>query len=120
MIDVGALCLGPSMATFARPITVTPVASDPGAPAYVGAEGIWDSRPVDIETEAGGLLSGQTHTLGIQAAAFVARGFPVPAQFDLVEIDAYMSLPRIGVCEISDVDDDGQGGLTLTLKILSP
>lgn len=115
MIDFSALVLSPCMAVFARPITVDPIASVPDAPPYL-AEGIWTSRPVDIAMEDGSIMSSQNHTLGIKADAFAV---PI-IQGDRVTIDAYMSLPRIGVCLVDDVDDDGQGGSVLTLKVIGP
>lgn len=115
MIDFDALVLGPAMTLFARPVTIRPVKSQPGAPAYA-ARGVWSSKPVDVTLLDDGVLSSQNHTLGIRGAEF-----PIPlVQGDRVEIDAYMSLPRVGVCAIEDTDDDGQGGTTLTIKVIGP
>lgn len=115
MIDFDALVLGPCMAAFARPITVQPFASQPGEAPYE-AEGIWSSKPVDVQMEDGSILSSQNHTLGIRLADFLAP----PVQGDRVTIDSFMSLPRIGVCLIEDTDDDGQGGSEWMLKVIGP
>lgn len=124
MIDFAALTLAPCIDIFARPIIVTPQASQPervegGVTIPAGqpyaSRGVWASRPVDVPTEDG-IMSSQVHSLGIQAADFAIP----PAPGDLVEIPAAGSLPRIGLCEIEDTDDDGQGGTSLSLKVLEP
>ena len=122
MIDFDALVLAPCVGLFGRPITVTPTASQPGDPAAVPpvppglpylATGVWASRPIDVPTEQG-IMSSQAHTLGIRAL-----DFPIPpAAGDYVEIPAAGSLPAIGLCLIEDTDDDGQGGVALSLKML--
>ncbi|WP_426313850.1 hypothetical protein ACN9MF_20260 [Methylobacterium fujisawaense] len=126
MIDFAALTLAPCIDIFARPIIVTPQASQPARRAEDGtiipagqpypSRGVWASRPVDVPVEGGGIMSTQVHTLGIAAADFE---FP-PAPDDYIEIPAHMSLPRIGLCQVEDTDDDGQGGTSLTLKVIGP
>ena len=114
-IDFANLVLGPNLAIFARPITVTPVASQPDQQAFL-ARGIWSSKPIDVQLQDGSIGSSQEHTLGIRISEFA-----VPlAQGDQIEIDADGSLPRVGVCLIEDGDDDGQGGTVLSLKIVGP
>lgn len=115
MIDFSTIVLGPCMEVFARPITVHPIASQPGQPSY-GARGIWQSRPVDVQLVESGVLSSQNHSLGVRLAEFAE---PV-VQGDNVLIEAHLSLPRIGLCKVEDTDDDGQGGCTWTLKVLAP
>ncbi|MCX4195107.1 hypothetical protein OMR07_05590 [Methylobacterium organophilum] len=125
MIDFAALTLAPCIDIFARPIIVTPQASQPARRGEDGtiispgqpyaSRGVWASRPVDVPTDEG-IMSSQVHTLGIQAIDFE---FP-PAPGDLIEIPAHMSLPRIGLCEVEDTDDDGQGGTSLSLKVVGP
>lgn len=115
MIDFDALVLGPAQDLFARPVTVTPIKSQPGAPPF-GARGIWNSKPVDVALADDGILSSQNHTLGIRG-----REYPIPlAQGDRVEIDAHLSLPRVGICAVEGTADDGQGDTTLTLKVIAP
>lgn len=124
MIDFDALVLAPCQSILARPITVTPLASQPGnstamPPLLAGlpylARGIWSSKPTDVATEDG-ILSSQVHTLDIRAL-----DFPVPPiAGDVIEVPAAGSLPRLGVCLVEDTDDDGQGGTVLTLKIVGP
>lgn len=124
MIDFAALTLAPCIDIFARPIIITPQASQParresGVTILPGqpyaSRGVWASRPIDVPTEEG-IMSSQAHTLGIQARDFTIQ----PAPGDLVEIPAAGSLPRIGLCEIEDTDDDGQGGTVLSVKVIGP
>lgn len=115
MIDFEALVLGPAMDAFARPITYTPVVSVPGAQPFV-ARGIWGKRPADMQLEDGSMLGTDELILGIRRSEFPAA----PMQGDLVDIDAYGSLPRVGICHVDDDGDDGQGGYSLVLKIVGP
>ena len=114
MIDFDALVIGPSMAIFARPIIITPTISQPSAAPFAG-RGIWSSRAIDVQTEDG-ILSTQEQTLAIRGADYLIP----PIAGDAVEIPAAGSLHRIGVCAIEDVDDDGQGGFLLSVKIVGP
>ena len=115
MIDFDALVLSPCMEVFARPVLVEPIASQPDAPAYI-ARGVWSSQPIDVQLEDGSIMSSQRHKLGIRASEYTV---PI-VQGDQITIDAYMSLPRIGVCLVDDSDDDGQGGSELSLKVVGP
>lgn len=110
MIDFDALVLAPAMATFARPISVTPAASQPAAPAY-RARGVWSVRNVDIQGQDG-IYSGQVRTLGVRLSEFAIP----PVQGDRVDLPAVLSLPAEATHTIEDVDDDGQGGAVWTMK----
>lgn len=112
MIDFDKIVLAPNAAIFARPITVNPIVSQPAVAPY-SARGIWKSQPVDVQMEDG-IMSSQMHTLDVRLAEF-----PVPiVPGDTVLVDAFQSLPRIGVCEVEDTGEDGQGMSILTLKIV--
>jgi hypothetical protein len=115
MIDFDALVLGPAMAIFARPITVRPIVSQPLAAPYA-ARGIWGRRAADMQLEDGSILGTDDLTIGIRIGEFPI----LPKPGDLIEIDAHMSLPRIGVCEMVDDGDDGQGGYAIVVKIVGP
>jgi len=124
VIDFAALTLAPCIDIFARPVIVTPQASQPArveggqtipAGQPYASRGVWASRPVDVPTEEG-IMSSQVHSLGIQASDFTIP----PAPGDLIELFAVGSLPRIGICEVEDTDDDGQGGTSLSLKVIGP
>jgi hypothetical protein len=115
MIDFDALVLAPAMTAFARPIVVTPVMSQPGAAAF-GARGVWEIKNIDVQTEEG-IYSGQRRTLGVRLSEFAVP----PVQGDRVDIPAYLSRPAEATHVIDDVDDDGQGGSTWTMKqVTSP
>ena len=111
MIDFAALALGPGVATFGRPVTVTPLASQPAKPPFP-ASGVWSVRNVDVPMELGGNLNTTTITLGIRLADWPVK--PVPQM--QIHVPAAGSYPDEGTLWIDDVDPDGQGGATLTLK----
>ena len=105
MIDFAALVLGPAMAVFGQPITLTPVASQPGKPAYP-ARGVFASKPVQIRLDDGGIHSTVQPTLGIRLVDYAVP----PMQDDLVVI------PGVGTFAIADVNPDGQGGADCPLR----
>ena len=112
MIDFSALVLGPAMATFGQPITVSPVASRPGQPAYstkpdgTPLTGVYASKPVQIPLEDGTYHSTVQPTLGIRLADFAVA----PMQDDTVVVGA------LGTFAIADITPDGQGGADLVLR----
>ena len=105
MLNLTAVVLGSSMPLFAKTVTVNPVASQPGRPAYL-ARGAWKSRPVDIVTEDNAVVCTQVQTILIILAEFAVP----PRQRDEIVIDGIIYVvsdpPRL----------DGQGGAHLTLK----
>src|SRR5215470_2380175 len=125
MIDFSSLVLAPAMDVFAAPITVTPLSSQPQSPIY-SARGVWTIKPVDIITENSGVLSDRVITLGIRLADFTvppnvgdrigttAGGLPL--LFDPTEYPPDSPLDFV----IDDVTADGQGGVVLTLKRITP
>lgn len=115
MIDFDALVLGPAMDAFARPVTVFPIYSQPGAPSYP-ARGIWGRRQADMQLEDESILGTDDLTLGIRIGEFPI----VPVAGDRFDIPAAGSLPRVGLCEMVDDGDDGQGGYAIVLKIVGP
>lgn len=115
MIDFDALVLKPAMNTFARPITVFPLASQPGAPAYP-ARAVWRlERNVDLALEDGGVLSSDVLTLGARLSEFVVP----PQAGDQVDVPLSGAMPALGLYYIDDTDDDGEGGTKWTLKQVS-
>ena len=115
MIDFEALVLGPCQDAFSRPVTVTPLASQPGQPAYQ-ARGIWRAPQANVALEDGSVMNSQDLILGMK------RGdMTVPVlEGDQIEIDTYLSLPRIGVCLIDRINKDGIGDMQIVLKITGP
>lgn len=115
MIDFAALALGPGIAAFGRPVTVTPVASVPVRPAFP-ATGVWSVKNTNLAIEGGGNLNTTDITLGIRLSDWRVP----PEQFALVSVPAAGGLPAEGALWIDDIDEDGQGGATLILKRGSP
>jgi hypothetical protein len=110
-IDFATLVLGPAMEVFSRPVTVTPLASQPDQPAYF-ARGIFEVRNIDVPVE-GGIMSSQIITLGVRLAEFDVP----PGPGDKVELpmpDGSVGGPYL----IDDTDDDSEGGSTWTLKAI--
>lgn len=100
--------------TFARPITVTPIVSQPGAPAY-DARGYFDSKETDVLTEANNILSSAQSFLDIRQAEFSVE----PMQGDIIEIPFNANV-KGGTYEVLDLAGDGNAGgiTTITLRKL--
>ena len=107
-IDFDALVLGPCMDTFAEPITVDPLASQPSAPPYT-AQGIFSSAPYDVPLADGTLYQDQRTTIGMQISQFSVP----PTAKDLITVRGVQYIA-------ADAQADGQGGLTLTLRRNTP
>ena len=101
---------------FARSITVTPLASQPGVPSF-GGYGIFDSKETDVLAEDGSIFSDSKTILDIRSEDFAVE----PIQGDRVLVSD-MPGARGGFFEISDVGGKGNAGgeLTLTLKRIVP
>jgi hypothetical protein len=97
---------------FSRPITVTPIASQPGQPAY-DARGILDSKETDVLAEDGSVYSDSKTILDIRMQEFVV----LPMQRDRIDIPPIASEPG-GSFEVMDLAGIGNAGgeITLTLK----
>jgi hypothetical protein len=111
-LDFSTLVYLPNMDTFARPITVTPLASQPGAPAYA-SRGIFDTRPVDVAGMDGSITSDQQTILDVRDAEFSF----VPEQLDRIYIGVDADAGEIGVGEYEVVDTESNGGGLTTLII---
>jgi hypothetical protein len=98
--------------TFARDVTVTPIASQPGVPSFA-SYGIFDSKETDVLAEDGSIFSDSKTILDIRV-----EDFPVePIQGDRVLVSDMPGAPG-GFFEVADVGGKGNAGgeLTLTLK----
>lgn len=121
MIDFSSLVLAPGMATFAKPITITPSASQPAAADYP-ARGIWEIENVKIVTEDGGSFSNRTLKISVRVAEFTV----LPAQGDIITTDAkylplgYGAAGTMISFVVDDQNPDGQGEAKLTLKKVVP
>lgn len=111
MIDFAALALGPGITAFGRPVTVTPLASTPPRPPF-DTTGVWSKRNVDVPLIEGASVNTVTITLGIRLSDWDVA----PVQGMAIRVPAAGFYPDEGTLWIDDVDPDGQGGATLTLK----
>ena len=114
-LDFSTLVYLPNYDTFARPITVTPLASQPGAPAYAN-RGIYDTRPVDVQAH-GRLdrLRSADHPRRARRRVLV-----VPDQLDRIYIgpdaEAGATGDEIGEYEVVDTESNGGGETTLVIR----
>jgi hypothetical protein len=97
---------------FARPVTILPLASQPGVPAYA-ARGIYDTGPADVEAQDDSIFSDQKTILDILEAEFPV----LPAQLDRITIPADVNAgPALGEFEVTDANSNGGGETTLALR----
>lgn len=99
---------------YARPVVITPAASQPGGAAYP-ARGIFDTDGMDFPGMDGSIISNSRTILDIRTIEF-----PVwPIQSDIIDIPPDPgSTIEGGLFEVIDVNGfaDGGGELTLTLR----
>ena len=111
-LDFSTLVYLPNMDVFSRGITVTPIASQPGVPAYT-SRGIYDTRPVDVGGLDGAITSDQQTILDVRDAEFTV----VPEQLDRIYIGANADAgPALGDFEVVDTESNGGGLTTLILR----
>ena len=104
------------MDVMARPITVTPLVSQPGAPAY-DARAYMDEKGTDILTEGGAIFSDSQIYIDIRI-----EEFPVlPMQGDRIDM-VYHQGVRGGAFEVLDLSGMGNAGgiINITLRALVP
>jgi hypothetical protein len=105
--------------TFGGPITVTPINSQPGQPAY-DARGIYGTEAIDILAEDGSIISDQKTVLDICEIEYRV----VPQQGDYIFLakgNFANQLQMDTTFEVMDSDSNGGGETTLTLrKIVVP
>ena len=97
--------------TFSRPVTFTPLASQPNASPY-GGRGIYDTEPVDVLAEEGSIFSDSRIVLDILDSEFDV----LPLQGDRVFIPAHIGMPELGNFEVIDTRVNGGGETTLALR----
>lgn len=111
-VDFSTLLLLPNFDMWAREVVITPLVSQPGAPAYT-ARGIYDTTPLDIsELDGITIISDQKTILDVRDSEFTV----VPMQGDLVHIPAEGNIPAQGDFEVTDGDANGGGETTLSLR----
>jgi hypothetical protein len=101
----------PCQDMFAVPITVMPIRSQPGAPAY-GARGIFNTGSQDVALTDGSVFSDQQTILDVRNLEYAV----VPIQGDRVLIPFDANGEPRGEFEVVDTSDDGGGQTTCVLR----
>jgi hypothetical protein len=115
MIDFDALVLKPAGDIFKIMVDYTPTVSQPGAPTFA-TFGVYSSTALDVVMQDETIYSDQQTKLDIRLRDFVAY----PEEGDHVTITD-MRHPAYGKqFWIGDLDEDGQGGGTLLLRLKEP
>jgi hypothetical protein len=100
--------------TFAYTVTVTPVVSQPGQPAYTH-RAIYNTRETMVQTDVGmAVLSDQETILDILVGEYSI----LPKQGDRINIPAQQALPDDvpGDYEVTSTSSNGAGQLTLVIR----
>ncbi|BCP53787.1 hypothetical protein K32_24040 [Kaistia sp. 32K] len=106
MIDFDAMVLGPAQLAFGRPVTILPLASQPGVASFPAGG---DFRRPHTEVQlADGEFTTVSPTLGIRASEYPI----LPAIDDKIVIGAETFL-------VVDVRPDGEGDVKLVLRKVS-
>jgi hypothetical protein len=108
VIDFDTLVLGPSMAVFGQPCTVTPGVSQPGVAPYA-APGIFKANETSIPMDDGSVIASTICTLGIRLSDYAIPMVP----------DDQVTVAGMTFW-VDRVHPDGQGGATLTLRRSPP
>lgn len=104
----------PNFDVWARPITVTPLVSQPGAPAY-NARGYYDQKELDVIAEGPAVFSDAQTYLDILDAEFPI----VPMQGDQIDIPFHQGV-KGGSFLVLDLTPGNAGGMiTITLRKLT-
>src|SRR5262245_35461638 len=111
-VNFSTLVKLPCQDMFAVPITVNPIASRPGQPAYEN-RGIYDSDATDVALEDGSIFSDQRTVLDVRDAEF---GDVPPMQGDRITIPFDCNGAPLGEFEVVDSSKDAGGETTLTLR----
>lgn len=98
------------MDVFARPVIVTPVVSQPGAPAY-NNRAYYDTRELDVMTEDGGIFSDARSYIDIRIDEYPV----LPMQGDYIDIPTH--LVAGGTFEVQDLAGNGNAGGMITVQL---
>jgi hypothetical protein len=115
-VNFSTLVKLPCQDLFAVPITVTPIASRPGQPAYA-SRGIFNTGAIDVALTDGSIFSDQQTILDVRDIEY---GDVPPAQGDLINIPFDCNGAPLGNFEVTDSSKDGGGQTTLTLRRYGP
>jgi hypothetical protein len=115
MIDFDTLVLQTAGDIFKIAIRVTPLVTQPGAPAYDNF-GVLSSTALDVVMQDDTIFSDQQTKLGVRHKDFDVT----PDRGDLIEITQQNHWAFGFKFWVGDVDDDGQGGCDLLLRTQEP
>lgn len=115
MIDFDALVLKPAGDIFQIAVVYTPTVSQPGALPFA-TFGVYSSAPVDVILQDEAIYSDQQTKLDIRLKDFAAY----PEEGDHVIITDARHPAYGKQFWIGDLDEDGQGGGTLLLRLKNP
>ena len=110
-VNLDVLLQDPIFEFWAVPATFTPLASQPGAPAYQG-RGILNTYSVDVAAMDGSIYSDQRTILDIRETEFAT----LPQQNDHVTIPKDCNGVPKGEYQIVDASSDGGGQTMLTIR----
>jgi hypothetical protein len=111
-VNLDVLLQSPIFDFWAVPVTFTPLASQPGQPAYQG-RGILNTYSIDVEAADNSIYSDQRTILDIRESEF--GGLP-PQQNDHVTIPLDCNGVPKGEYQIIDASSDGGGQTMLTIR----
>ncbi|SRR6266581_4457494 len=112
-VNFGTQVYNPTFNVFARPVTFTPLVSQPGQPAYT-ARGVYGTEPIDVLADGTSSFSDTRTILDIIEQEFTV----LPMQGDTLLIGASADLPAIGSFEVIETKGNGGGETTLDLRRL--
>jgi len=116
-VNYSTLIYAPAFLQFARPVTFFPVTSAPATSSFA-TRGIFHDGRIDVPLEDGSLYVNQETSLDILESDFAAGGWPIPQQFDRVNIpqDGSGGMVAEGDFEVTTVTRNGGGETTLILR----
>ena len=115
MIDFDKLVLKPATDVFYINVVYTPTMSQPAALPFA-TRGVYSSQKLDVEMQDGTIFSDQQTKLDVRLAEFAAY----PQEGDFVTITDARHPAYGKQFWIGDLDEDGQGGGTLLLRLKEP
>jgi hypothetical protein len=118
-VNFSTLLYLPAFDLYSVPIIVSPLASQPGQPAY-NARGIFNTLAIDVVAMDGSIISEQQTILDIRESEFAALAMPLPKQTDLITIPFDCNGVPLGDWEVTDIDTNGVGMSTIQLRKWQP
>ena len=103
---------------FARPVVITPVASNPSGAAYSDMRAIFNSGPLTVTNDEGiiiSVISDQETVVDIRSSEFIDAGHAIPQQGDLIHFDGDTDIEG-GDFEIVDSSNNSGGQITFGVR----